>query len=147
MICLYIYINYIYDYWSFKLLSKCFVEYLHVQMSIVDRILKSIPFPYPTQLNANIHINIHIYTSGKKIKKIICLRSFPLNICSHINHIHMINILITTNRIYTGSTESFLGRSLHIITIYLLHVKLPSLYRTYPDGSQLVSHLNGTRMF
>ena len=31
-----------------KLLSKCFVQYLHVKMSIVDRILKSISFSYPT---------------------------------------------------------------------------------------------------
>jgi hypothetical protein len=34
IIYLYIYINYIYDYWSVKLLSKCFVQYLHVNMSI-----------------------------------------------------------------------------------------------------------------
>jgi len=26
------------------------------------------------------HINIHIYTSGKTNKKIICLRSFPLRV-------------------------------------------------------------------
>jgi hypothetical protein len=54
-----------------------------------------------------------MYTSGKTYKKIIVWRSFPLNICSHINH--MINILITTNRIYTGRTESLLGR---IFTYY-----------------------------
>jgi hypothetical protein len=53
-----------------------------------------------------------VLTSDGSQISLTCIR----NICSHINHIT--NILITTNRIYTGSTESLLS----MIFTYYHHI-------------------------